>query len=168
MMQPENSSKGFKVKKLRIGFFAFSVVLCVLILSPFTYSVLTHTDTILNTMDVWSKIGYVGVLVFIGFVWIGLSFVFIINKGKCATCGISIKDDYSYCSMCDNLKQAEFRSTKEHLYCAVCDKEISSFDAFKGHYIQEHEDQQVAECIFQPPFSKIRATETVYIKKLNL
>ena len=106
------------LKKIRIGAFVFLAALCALTLSPIAYSILTYTDTILNTMDVGSKIAYVGVLIFIGFVRIGLSFVFVINKGKCTTCGISIKDDYSYCSLCDNLKQAEFRSTKETLCCA--------------------------------------------------
>lgn len=132
---------------------------CVLILTGLIYISLFD-----DSKDVWHKIGVIIGLIFLGLIWFGISYAFLINKDKCKKCRISIKDDYYYCNKCDFEKETEFRNSK-NLHCLVCDIKIDSFDAFRGHYVKEHENQPVAEGICQPPFSKIRTTDTVYIKK---
>jgi len=132
---------------------------CVLIMSG-----LISMSIFDDSKDVWHKVGITISFIFVGLIWVGMSYVFLINKDKCKKCGISIKDDYYYCNKCDFEKETEFRNSK-NLHCLVCDRKIESFDAFRGHYVKEHENQVIAEGIFQPPFSKIRTTDTIYIKK---
>ena len=155
------STDEYKLPKLRKATFWFSTVICVLTVGGFGYIMVVFS----NSEDIWQKIGYAALTIFLGFIWIGLSYTFIINNIKCTNCGISIKDDYKYCVECNLQKEKELRNTTETLCCLVCDANVESFDAFKDHYIKEHEDQPVAEGIFQPSFSKIRTTETLYIKK---
>ena len=135
--------------------------MCILTVGGFGYAMVVFS----NTEDIWQKIGFAVLTVFLGSIWIGLSYIFIINNTKCANCKILIKDDYKYCDECNLQKEKELRDTKDTLCCLVCDAEAESFDAFKDHYMKEHENQPVAEGIFQSPFSKIRTTETIYVKK---
>ena len=151
----------YKVPKLRKSMFWFSTALCVLTLTPIELGII-FSDEI---TDIWPKIGGVIGIVFVGLVWIGMSFVFLINNDKCANCRISIKDDYRFCDKCNLKKEIEFRNTSENLHCLICDTKIESFDAFRDHYLKNHENQAIAEGICQPSFSKIRTTDTIYIKK---
>jgi len=153
----------YKLPKLRKAIFWLSTALCVLTVGGFGYIMVV----ISNSTDIWQKVGFAGFTIIAGLIWVGISYAFLINNDKCANCGISIRDDYRYCSRCDLQKETELRNTTEPLHCIVpdCDEKIESVNAYKDHYLEKHEDESIAEGISRPSFSKIRITDALYIKK---
>lgn len=157
----------YKITKSRKVILAFSMALCVLTLSGFGYLMLSQPDTIIHTVDIWHKVGMMVMILFMGFVWIGISLAFLIDNDKCENCKISIKHDHVYCRQCDMQKEIELRNTPETLHCIVggCGEEIESVDAYKDHYLKKHVNETMAEGYSRPSFSKIRITDALRIKK---
>ena len=149
----------YKLPKLRKA--VASTALCVLSMVGLG-NVLLFLD---ETTDIWTKIGGIIAIVIVGLIWVGLSYAFLINNGKCAKCRI-LKNDYRYCSSCDLEKETELRNTTNPLHCLIpdCDVKIESVDAYQEHYLQNHESEPIAEGIFRPRFSEIRVTDALYIK----
>ena len=157
------SAGEYKLPKLRTATFWLSTALCILTLMGLGYAIIFSNVT----TDIWPKIAGVGMTIFVGFIWIGISYTFLINNDKCANCRISIKDDYTYCNRCDLQKEIEMRNTTETLHCIVggCDEEIESVDAYKDHYLKKHVNENLAEGYSRPRFEEIRLTDAIYIKK---
>lgn len=103
--------KEYKIPKLRIITFGALMFFCVLILTGLIYISLFD-----DSKDVWHKIGVIIGLIFLGLIWFGISYAFLINKDKCKKCRISIKDDYYYCNKCDFEKR---QSSEIQKICTV-------------------------------------------------
>ena len=96
---------GYKMPKLRWFTFWGSTALCLLILVPLVLYKITEN----GFSDIWASIGFTLAMTFVGFIWIGMSYVFLINKTKCNICKISVKD-YDYCDRCNLQKEIELRN----------------------------------------------------------